>query len=85
MNTLWFILGGIVLFGILRFMYLLYKECEYKYIDPRQGTIIRYYDREDDPDFEEHSPENLDIDKALKNMKLRNKLKNIENETKTKV
>ena len=53
-----------------------YVEMESK--DPPDGTVIRY------PEEDEYSPDKLDLDKVLKNISLRNKLKEIETKRKKK-
>jgi len=51
---------------------------ELKTKEPPDGTVIRY------PEEDEYSPEQLDLDKTLKIISLRNKLKEIETKRKKK-
>jgi hypothetical protein len=51
------------------------------YHDPPNGTLYDHDKMHGDPEvdeLDEHDPRNLDLDKTLKNIKLRNKLKKIE-------
>jgi hypothetical protein len=73
MNKLWFVLGGIFLFGFLR---LLYKGWNERCIEPQNGTIFMYPEEKDEID--EHSPENLNFNKTLKRAGLIRKLSDIE-------
>ena len=65
------------------FAFLLWQAIMEGYEDPVDGTVITYPDEEQifsEFETDEHSPENLDIDKAIKTVSLRNKLKDIEEE-----
>jgi len=71
----------IILLLIAAFIIYLYKKGRKDaYKEPEDGTVITYPDKpmfmENDTD--DFSPENLDIDKTLKVLALRKKLKNIE-------
>jgi hypothetical protein len=73
-KIIWFILGALLLFGFIR---LIYKGWTEKAIEPQNGTIFMYPEEEDGID--EHSPENLNFNRALKNTQLKRKLSDIEN------
>jgi hypothetical protein len=76
----WFILGISVI--LLLRLYNWWKRNHYK--DPPAGTHYIYHGPDDEVD--EHSPENLDIERALTIAILQNKLKLIEKEkAKTKI
>lgn len=75
------ILGLIALFSLCMVIFLFIKGRKERYSDPPNGTIINH--EEDEPMFmenDEFSPEQLDVDKTLKVLRLRNKLKEIEKE-----
>lgn len=71
----WIIYGTI--FAFFGFMFILLKAIEETKEDTPDGTVYMY-----PGDIDEHSPENLDIDNAIKTVYLRNKLKKIEEERK---
>jgi hypothetical protein len=73
MKTL-IIITGVSLLGAVS---LLIKGCrDGKSKEPKDGTVISYQD----DDSDEFSPENLDVDRCLERLSLRNKLKEIEAE-----
>jgi hypothetical protein len=72
-KILWFILGGVLLFGFFK---LIYKGWTEKAIEPQNGTIFMY--PEEDDEIDEYSPHSLDFDKTLNDVILRRKLSDIE-------
>ena len=74
-HLLWFVLGASLIYGCIK-LYKIGKRDAYK--EPPQGTTIIQ------PEIDEHSPENLKFDQALKAARLRTKLQDIEKERKEK-
>ena len=75
-------MGTIILAILVVFLFYLgnkwiTKNC---YHDPPNNTFYIHERLHGDPEIDEHSPENLDFDKSLKSVILRNKLKKIESE-----
>jgi hypothetical protein len=68
----------LILLGIAAMFVVAWFYVELTSKDPPDGTVIRY------PEEDEYSPEQLDLDKTLKIISLRNKLKEIETKRKKK-
>jgi hypothetical protein len=83
MKLLFFLIAG----GLVCFIVLMIWVDKYVYHDPEEDTNYTYPDPfcehdklHGDPEIDEHDPRNLDLDKMLKVINLRNKLKKIESE-----
>jgi hypothetical protein len=67
----------LILLGMMAILVAAWFYVELKTKDPPDGTVITYEE-------DEYSPEQLDLDKTLKIISLRNKLKEIETKRKKK-
>ena len=85
----------LILLGIAAMIVAAWFVVEMDKKDPPDGTVITYedevlsdavkdFDNGYFTEIDEYSPEQLDLDKTLKNISLRNKLKEIETKRKKK-